>query len=224
MSKSAAKEFEFSLAGEVASQFRDDPGFEFKKLSLFWRTKQGLNVVSFANTNKWSPFVSVAFYYGCRFDSAYEISKSLTKYPSGMHICNFSVNRSLLQNLPYSGPHRWEIDIRSAPPSLAVEVANAIRGIAYPFFERFTDLRVSRDAMESNDNWCFGAVPLGWHSMLCMDAALGEFEHYEKWIATLPEFYRVQAEAELSKFRALAAEQSNKPLKKRRAQKSARAS
>jgi hypothetical protein len=126
MAKSAAKEFELSLASEVANHFRSDSSFELNKLSL----------------------------------------------------------------------HRWEIDIRRAPPGLASEITAAIRGIAFPFFERFRDMRRSRDAMQANDDWCFGASPLGWHSMLCIDAALGELDHFEQWLTVLPDFYRQEAEAD----------------------------
>jgi hypothetical protein len=224
MSKSAAKEFELSLASDVSTYFREDPNFELKKLALLWRTQEGFNIVSFANTNKWSPFVSVAFYYGCRFNAAFDVARLLTKNPAGMHISQFSVNRRLLKDLSYTGPHGWEVDIRSAPSNLAGEIATAIRGIAFPFFDRFGDMRKSRDAKEADDNWCFGANPLGWHSMLCMDAALGELAHFEQWLKVLPDFYRGHAEAELAKLRQLSTEQSNQPLKQRRARKNARAS
>jgi hypothetical protein len=130
-----------------------------------------------------------------------------------MQISQFSVNRPLIENLAYAGPHSWRIDIRNAPSTLAAEVATAIRGMANPFFERFSDLRISRDAIASDDNGCFGANPLGWYSMLCMDAALGELDHFELWIKQLDHFYRKQAEAELDRLRQIQREQSSKPLK-----------
>jgi hypothetical protein len=224
MGKSAAREFELALASDVANQFRGDSNLLLQKASLLWRTETGFNIVSFANNNKWSPFVWVGFYYGCRFASAYDIAKSLTKYPNGLHICEFSVNRPLIKNLEYTGPHQWEIDIRNSPPNLAAEIATAIRGIAFPFFDKFNDMRKSRDAIEADDNWCFGANPLGWRSMLCMDAALGELDHFEQWVKVLPDFYREQAESELVKVRQLTKDQSNKPLKQRRIRKMTNAS
>jgi hypothetical protein len=102
-----------------------------------------------------------------------------------------------MSGIEYTGPHTWDVDLREPPESLANEIGVAVRGIAEPFFARFTDLRAARDAIASNDPWCFGGKTF-WHALLKLDAALGELAHFREWSTCLGEFEATQAAAMLA--------------------------
>jgi len=99
-----------------------------------------------------------------------------------------------MSGLSYSGPHTWSLDINDTPKALTSEIVAAVHGIADPFFARFSNMEVARDAIACNDHWCFGGFPF-WRQLLILDAALDDLPHFQQWSKGLGSFERSQAEA-----------------------------
>jgi len=118
--------------------------------------------------------------------------------PSYYHIQQYSLNRNHMKGLEYAGPHSWSLDISKPIVSLVSEIKYAIDGIAVPFFERFHSLESAREAIASDDPWCFGGR-IFWRQLLILDAAMNEICHFRNWAAVLDDFQRNQAEEELNK-------------------------
>jgi len=109
------------------------------------------------------------------------------------HIHHYSPDSKKFEGLNYDGPNTWSVNIREENDNLVDEIAKAIEGIAYPFFKRFSEVRVARDALAVGDSWCIGAQGSFWPSLFKMDAALGDLEHFKEWANTLTPLFRKQA-------------------------------
>jgi hypothetical protein len=75
--------------------------------------------------------------------------------------------------------------------------------MAYPFFDRFRELRAARDALASRDPWCFGAAGHSWCSLFLLDAALNDLQHFKDWMPSLDPFYAPKAAEMLGSFERL---------------------
>jgi hypothetical protein len=137
-------------------------------------------VVILSGSTRYSPEIDLAFYFGRNFAAARQLEALLGDHRFYYHIQQYSWNRAHMNGLSYDGPYRWAIDIGAAPASLASEVAAAIHGIGDPFFARFADIEAARDAVASDDPWCFGGAAYA-HQLLLLDAALGDLAHFEAW-------------------------------------------
>ena len=92
-----------------------------------------------------------------------------------------------MTGLPYDGPYSWSVDISKPIGSLVSEMKYAIESIANPFFERFDSIQSARDAIASDDSWCFGG-PIFWKQLLILDAAMNQLGHFKEWAKRLDEF------------------------------------
>ncbi|MEZ5530929.1 MAG: hypothetical protein R3E69_00940 [Steroidobacteraceae bacterium] len=160
------------------------------------------NVIIISTASKYSPFVSVAFYFGRNFAKVRDVEKLQKSYKMPYHIQQYSYNRRQLKGLDYVGPDHWEVDIRNPSDRLAEEMTAAIRGMAVPFFDRFATLTAARDAIANDDPWCFGGS-LFWNQLLKLDLALGDLDHFQEWSSRLKAFDRNQADEQVRKWRAL---------------------
>jgi hypothetical protein len=104
-----------------------------------------------------------------------------------------------MQGLEYAGPYNWSVNINDPPKTLLSELTDAIRGMAVPFFERFSDIRSARDAIAADDPWCFGGR-LCWRQLLLLDLAINDLEHFERWRSGLDELYQRQASEMIALF------------------------
>jgi len=129
-----------------------------------------------------------------------EVEKDLGEVGLPYHIQQYSPNLGHMKGIRYSGPHTWEVDLGQPRRDLAKEVAVAIRGMAYAFFDRFRELRAARDAIASNDPWCFSATGPFWRSLFLLDAALDDLAHFRGWMASLEPFYAPKAAEMLGRF------------------------
>jgi hypothetical protein len=203
---SAAAEYVSALGIAVADQFGG--GVKFSKVGqrLVWPTAFGASFVSLSGSNKWSPLISVSFYFGNRYEDATRVEKrigvSKSRQRAG-HILQYSSNAHLMKGLTFSSDCTFEINIQSPPVDIASVLADAIRQIAVPFWNRYPTVRSARDALLSRDEWCFKAGGPSWHDLLYLDAALGELEHYEAWLGQLESFYVPYASAELAKVKSV---------------------
>jgi hypothetical protein len=105
-----------------------------------------------------------------------------------------------MTGIDYAGSHTWEIDLTQPPSGLVGELKVAIQGMAYPFFERFREPRIARDAIASDNPWCFGGAGPFWRSLFLLDAALDDMGHFKSWSARLEPFYAAQAAETLTQF------------------------
>jgi hypothetical protein len=196
---SATQIFREGLAASVAEQLHD--GFVCQKERLERRNGDGWDVIIIGGHGKWSPFVTVDFYFGRRFDAAVAPERLIGIRRLQTHVGQLSLNvRNSMSDLPYAGPCWWDVNIRKRSPALASEVADAIRSVAYPFFERFRDILDARDALVSGDRWCLSEPQL-WSPLLHLDAALNDLRHFESWCDHLDDFQRPHAKAALAQFR-----------------------
>jgi hypothetical protein len=203
---STAAAFVSSLGIAVADQFGASVTFSKLDKRLVWRTAFGASFVSLSGSNKWSPLISVNFYFGNRYDDATKIEKLIGKSKRQQragHILQYSLNAHLMKGLTLSSDYSFEINIQRPPVDIASVVADAIRQIAFPFWNRYPTVRSARDALLSRDEWCFKAGGPSWHDLLYLDAALGELEHYESWLTQLESFYVPYASAELAKVKGV---------------------
>ncbi len=199
---SAAAKFVSTLGAAVAEQFGAVATFSKVGQSLAWHTAFGGSFVSLSGSNKFSPLISVGFYFGNRYEDATRIEKLIGRSKSQRragHILQYSLNAHLMKGLTFSSGYTFDIDLRSPPAHIASDLADAIRQIAVPFWNRYPTVRSARDALLSSDEWCFKAGGALWHDLLYLDAALGELRHYESWLTQLEPFYVPYASAELAK-------------------------
>lgn len=198
---STANSFKQELGAELARAL--GPSFRFYKSrrELRRETDHGHESVVLAGSNKWSPLISVSFYFGVCFSAAAKIEKLLQSKPLAYyHIHQYSLNVRHMAGLGYEGPCTFEVDLTAPSPGLREDLARAVTGMAFPFFERFRDMRVARDALVAND-WCLGGRT-SWRHVLLLDAALHDLAHFRDWTKqTLTEFELQQARPLLQRLR-----------------------
>jgi hypothetical protein len=161
--------------------------------------EEGDRVIILSGSNKYSPHVEVAFYFGCKYAAASKIEKLLGRDQFYYHIQQYSYNRRAFSVLPFAGPSTWSVNIESPPPDLPLELADAVRGIAFPFFERFASMRDARDALAADDPWCFGGKGY-WSQLLLLDMALDDMAHFRDWASDFDAFTLGQAQERIAKY------------------------
>ena len=117
-------------------------------------------------------------------------------------IQQYSHNVKSMKGLNYDGKGTWDINIENPPKNIAEAVASAIKGMAFPFFDRFSKLSDARDALASDDSWCFSPRGSFYHMIFKLDAALSDIPHFERWSECLDSFCLEQAKADVEKFKA----------------------
>lgn len=198
---STANAFQQNLGAEIAAQLGSTYKFFKSRLELRADVPEGHNVIVLSGSNKYSPYIEVSFYFGKNFAAVKRIEKLLGEHQFYYHIQQYSPNRASLTGLPYTGPYTWSVDITKPTERLAAEMAQAINGIAGPFFSRFSEMRAARDAIATGDRWCFGGAGY-WNQVLLLDLALGDLAHFESWSENLDTRSLDQAREEISKFMA----------------------
>lgn len=191
------------LGAVVAVELGPEFAFSKSKLELKRKVLEGHDVIILSGSAKHSPFLNVAFYYGKNFTAARSLEKATHAYTFPYHIQQYSPNWRSDSAKTYRGGGSWSIDINNPPPDLAQELVAAIHAIAFPFFARFSSLVVARNALATDDPYCFGG-PVFWRQLLRLDAALGDLPHFQQWSQCLDEWTRSQAEAEIAKFSLVA--------------------
>lgn len=175
---SAAVEFQRRLGASVALELGEPYKFVKSRLELRAPSPAGHNTVLLSGSNKYSPYIQVAFHFGCHFTAVNAVERQLKGHQHFAHISQYSPNKPSMSGLTYAEPVTWSVDIETPPVTLAAELAAAIRGVAQPFFARFATMVTARDAVAANDSWCFGG-PNFWHSLLMLDLALGDAAHFD---------------------------------------------
>jgi hypothetical protein len=200
---SQAENYQKILGAELAEQLGEGYKFLRSKLELRQKGKQSSNVIVLAGSNKYSPSISVSFYFGKHFEEIKKVEKALGLEPMHYHIQQYSPN---LQNMvDHPNPnleHTWNVNIDKPSVLFSKKVCVAIRKISGPFFERFDSLQRSREALAANDSWCFGG-PTFWRSLFLFDAALGDIEHFKQWSQCLNDFEQEQANQLLEKYKTI---------------------
>jgi len=161
---------------------------------------EGHDVVVLSSSNKWSPLINVSFYFGKNYSAAKRIETILGPHRSIYHVQQFAFHRQPLYAATYSGPDNWDIDLTHPPEDLPQQILAAIRGMAEPFFERFTSINAARDAIANEDRGCFSGQAF-WRQLLLLDLTLGDIKHFLDWSASLPPFEAQQAKEQIAKYR-----------------------
>jgi len=196
----SARQFKQSIGAELVDALNGQYKFFKSRVELRADASDGHNVIVLAGATKYSPYISVDFYFGRNFASAKQIERRLGEHQFYYHIHQYSPNRKAMKGLDYSGPYTWSVDINNPPKTLVTELAGAIQGMAVPFFERFADIQTARDALAANDRWCLGGTTF-WHQLLIIDLAINDLAHFERWSETLEGFDRKQASEMIRSFK-----------------------
>ena len=146
---SDANTYQRNLGEKLANALGN--GFKFYKTNMELRraSPNGHDVIILGGSNKYSPYISVSFYFGKRFDSVRKIEKLKREEPMPYHIWHYAPNSRSMDGLGHEGANSWEIDIRNELGDITSEVVHGIQGIAYPFFNRFSELSAAREALAS---------------------------------------------------------------------------
>jgi len=204
---SAASDFQKFLGEQTTKLLGDEFRFFRSRLELRRRALDSEDVVVLGGSNKWSPCLSVAFYFGRRFDAARRVEKQLGSEGAFYHVFQHSLNLRKLSGLSYSGPISWEVDLRQPPPDLANQLTEAIQQVAFPFFARFETLGNARSGLLDEDAWCFSARGAFWRQLFLIDVALNDINHFRRWAESLDQTNFAAAQKALSQYdgqRALA--------------------
>jgi hypothetical protein len=199
---SAAVAFQQDIGAQLARALGSQYRFFKSRLELRASNGDGHNVLVLAGSSKYSPFISLEFYFGRNYALAKRVEQLLGGTPFSYHIQQYSLNRNHMNDLAYSGPYTWSLDITKPSGSLIAEMMLAVHGIADPFFQRFYSIESARNAIAADDPWCFGG-PAFWKQLLLLDAAMNELPHFEDWATQLDDFSQSQAQAELEKLAVL---------------------
>jgi hypothetical protein len=199
---SAAADFQQALGSELAVLL--GPGYTFlkSKNEIRAEVEGGHHVAVLSGSNKYSPFVEVAFYFGKNFAAAKRIEKQLGLFQFNYHVQQYSPNCQHSNRRTYLGPCTWSVDILNPSPTLAAEVAEAIIGLSEPFLKKYSTLVAARDAIATDDPDVFGGRTF-WAQLLRLDLALDDLLHFEAWSSQLDELSRRQAEEVIRKYRTL---------------------
>ncbi len=189
---SAAESFRHDLAARLAGALGSGYVFNKSRGELFVEAGVGNNVLLIAGSSQYSPNITVSFYFGRNYSAVRTLEELTGERGSHYHIHQYSLNRKLMTGLRYRGPHTWNVDIRRPDDSLVEQLLIAVNAMAFPFFNRFSEIESARDAIASNDAWCLGG-PIFWRNLLYLDAALGDMQHFENWAVNLDTFRRAQA-------------------------------
>jgi hypothetical protein len=181
---SAAAAFQRNLGDKLAVHLGGDYTFLRSKLLLKRSMPSGNLTVVLSGSNKWSPLIELAFYFGVTFPEITSLERRLGIHPLLMHIQQYSPNCSVRAAGLYKERCSWSVDITSPQSDLVEEIAVAVEGLAIPFFEDYGSVLSARDAIASNDPNVFGG-PIFWPQLLRLDLALGDLEHFEKWSEAL---------------------------------------
>jgi hypothetical protein len=194
---SAAEKYNVKLGEALAKEFDSSFKFYRSRLELRRNSIEGHDSIVLSGSHKFSPHISVRFYFGVNFAKARLAEKEIfgDANPAYYHIHQYSINRNHMIGLDYKGPFTWNINIQD-PPDILEEVKKAIEGMALPFFKRFSNLRDARDAKAKRDSWCLSG-DLFWHHILAMDMALNDMAHFNEWKKTIKPFYAKQAEKKI---------------------------
>jgi hypothetical protein len=198
---SASTVFLQDLGSRISEALGSD--FKYRKSRLEFRKvfEGGEDVVSLAGSNRFSPHISVSFYFACSFAAAHCLEELVGLDPLPYHIQQLSLNRGRMKGLTVrnSGREEWSINIeKSIDPRLVAEIIAAIHGMAFPFFDRFSNILSARDALSSNDSWCLGGK-MAWRQLLILDGCLNDLVHFRKWSSVLGDLQLGQAMSLLSK-------------------------
>jgi hypothetical protein len=200
---SEAEKFQKSLGAELVEYLGQDYKFLRSKLEFRQKGEDSSNIIILAGSNKYSPDISVSFYIGKHFEEIRKVEKTLGLESISSHIQQYSPNLQSMMNHPHIGEkHTWRVNINNPPRSFAKKLSVAISKIGDPFFDRFSTLENSRNALAANDSWCFGGQ-LFWRSLFLFDAALGETDHFIKWAQCLEGFEKEQADQLLARYKEI---------------------
>ena len=130
MAPLTANAFQKRLGDELAFVLQGEFKFFRSSLELRRPTAHGKDIIALAGSNKWSPFVSVSFYFGKNFDRVRALENRHREHAMPYHIQQYSPNLWAMRGIEYAGPDTWDVDLRDPPETLAREVGVAVRGIA----------------------------------------------------------------------------------------------
>ena len=197
---SEAQNYRKKLGEEISSLFGGEFKFYRSRLEFRRKTAGGSDVLILSGASKWSPYLSISFYFGRNFDRVREVEQHCRLTPAPYHIQQYSLNLRSMKGIGFGGPCTWDVDLTRPPAGIAGEIKSAIEGMAYPFFERFQNLLPARDALANGDSWCFSGKDVGWRFVFLADAVLDDLAHFRRWSACLNPFYAKQAQAMLDSY------------------------
>src|SRR5262245_21424485 len=108
-------EFQRNLGAALVEALGQTYRFYKSRLELRADAPDGYNVLVLAGSTKYSPHISVAFYFGRNFAETKRVEKLLGGQQFYSHVQQFSPNRPHMTGLEYCGPDTWSVDINNPP-------------------------------------------------------------------------------------------------------------
>jgi len=189
-------EFRRQLGKELERRHAGEYRFLVSRETLVRKQPDGDDAVYLDVTSTCSPFVSLYLLFGRRFDAATKAERWAGKSASYYQVIHYSVNEQMFRRIGWDAPRKWRLDLREVPNGLVDEVETLIRNFGDPWFDRFRDLRVARDAIiDSGTDWCLSGDP---HAVLALDAALGDVDDMRRCVES-QKMYRHEQMADLAR-------------------------
>ena len=209
---SAADKYKREVGRLLTESFSGEFSFYKSSLELRRKSNNGNDVIVLSGSNKYSPYISLSFYFGKNYASVKQLEKALGINQMLYHVQQYSPNTPAMAGLKYSGPYTWDIDLTNPPHNVIHQLHNAVVGIAFPFFERFASMTEARATIAGNDSWCFGG-DIFWRQLLSIDATLNGLDHFRQWSSHLEPFTAGQASSALAAVEGLLAARPNNSFK-----------
>ncbi len=180
---SSARNFRQQLGQELAEVLGGEFRFLRSKL-LFQRERDGgQDEIVLQGASRNSPYISVSFDFGRRFDRVAELERRLGIDSKGFdHVAGNSLNAPGMKGLNYPVAAEWPVNLNLPAPTTTASVLAGFEKVAFPFFERFTRLQDARDGVARRDSWILDGH-FTWRNLLLMDAVLGDLNHFRDWSA-----------------------------------------
>jgi hypothetical protein len=169
------------------------PDFKtFKKGAALRKARaDGHDVILFQRIWDHQPDVEVALIVGRSFPVVERVHKKIGVTGTICQIQQSGENLSTLTRRTEST--RWRFSAEGPSDDVVNATARSVCELGQPFFERFSKIRVCRDALTASDPWCSGGH-VRWANVLALDLALDDYAHFRKWSEALQPLVREQAE------------------------------
>jgi hypothetical protein len=197
MAVSRAQSYRGSLVASLAEEL--GWSYEQKRHVIKREVSDGFETVALAGSNKWSPLISVNFYFGKSFNAVTALEKKLNLDRMSMHVCHYSLNFQR-PDAATSELCTWRVDLDNPPQRLVTEIASAIRHLLPPFVAKYQTIDVARAALANDDPGVLLNGDTGWPIILRMDLALNQEQRFREWARRLDAVNLRSAEEVLSRY------------------------
>lgn len=170
-----------NLCAQLQPLLGDDFKY-YKSKQLFSRENgEGEDVVQVSVTCDAYPQGCVYFYFGRRFHKIKKLEKQNGYRATQYHIHQHSNSIKNMHGLTYDGSGFWHLNLEDTTLPFLNDFHDTIVLAAYPFFKRFRELESAREALLTEDSWCFPAFKTSFHQLVKFDICTGNVDNIQNW-------------------------------------------